>query len=49
MTIQDSFENAVKGVKYIGAVATPQAGETRTSNVYDVGKSKPTTQPTNQK
>ncbi len=41
MTIQDSFENAVVGVKYTGAAATPQAGETRTSNVYDVGKSKP--------
>jgi hypothetical protein len=43
MTIQESFENAVIGVKYSGASGAPKAGETKTSNTYEVGKSKPNT------
>lgn len=44
MTIEDSFEHAVVGVKYLGAVGGNKASEKKTSNTYEVGKSKPTTQ-----
>ncbi len=41
LTIQGSIENAVVGVKYTGTTAPPKAGETKTSNTYQVGKSTP--------
>jgi len=41
ITIEDAFRNAVVGVKYTGAAAPPKAGETKTSNTYQVGKSTP--------
>lgn len=44
LTIERSFENAIKGVKYTGTASAPKAGEMKTSNTYEVGKSKPTTQ-----
>jgi len=41
LTIQGAIENAIVGVKYTGSVAPPKAGETKTSNTYQRGKSTP--------